>query len=227
MKLSSKIILSVAALAAIAYGALSIKYSNFKTPESTDTSPNIENKLVVKNAESMIGQPYFSKENPENPSCIDVYVRSAKMADDITTHAENNPDLYSRHNERSSTVRQNIEYLLDAVGITDFDNTPDNDMFARRIQNVMSYQIAHDQFQPDADSKVAPGCLIYFSDGDKAVPTHAGIVSKVDENGKPTEIIHASYSRQKVVRDPLSRLLDSGLEISGYGTAPINKEKVE
>ena len=179
--------------------------------------PNI---IVLNNARDMIGLPYFSKDHPENPSCIDVFVRAANLEKTITEHAALHRDIYPTSNERLGGWKKCLAYLLDLSGINNFNNVPENPMFARRIQNVMAYQQACGLSQPNIDANVALGWIVYFNNGKSKVPTHAGIVSAVDDNKKPTRIIHASYTRKKVLEDPIHILIESGLKIAAYGAPP-------
>jgi hypothetical protein len=179
--------------------------------------PNIE---VLANARDMMGLPYFSKDNPENPSCIDVFVRAAGLEKTITEHAILHKNIYSTSNERLDGWKKGAAYILDLFGINNFNNVPENPMFARRIQNVITYQQACGLYQPNINANVALGWIVYFSNGKSKVPTHAGIVSAVDNNKKPTKVIHASYTRKKVVEDSIKTLIESGLKVVAYGAPP-------
>ena len=152
--------------------------------------------------------------------CTDVYVTAAGLSERIIEDGRARPEHYSAFNERLPVLAQNLAYLGGVFRLSDFNNTPDNSQFPRRIQNVLSFQAANGTFLSGSDTPVQAGYAIYFTDGSSEIPSHMGVVGSVDSQGRPQEVIHASSRAGRVVKDSLHEILAKGYRIAGFGYVP-------
>src|SRR3989344_3912428 len=194
-------------------------YSNIAPEIEYSADKQCQRDAIVAKSERFLGRPYFSQENPESLSCIDVFVRSAcgleeKLRDDY----EHLPDPEKRY--AAIDLRVPI-YVANAKALTgdDFKNSPENPFFTRRIQNVLRYQQAHGLFFKPEQQAPQPGMMVYWIKQGDHFPTHAGVVTKTKGN-QITEVIHASTSKGKVVKCPVEAIANAGYAIYGFGDAP-------
>ncbi|GEM_PF-6322908 len=178
-----------------------------------------QRKVIVVNAERLLGRPEFSQENPDSVSCIDVFVRSAcgleeRLKDDYN-HLAHPEKRYASIDLRVPVYVANAK----AIFGNDFQNTPDNPFFTRRIQNVLRYQQANGLFFKPEEQTPRPGMIVYWRRLINDFPTHAGVVAKTNGN-EITEVIHASTSKGEVVRCPAQTIADAGYAVYGFGDAP-------
>ncbi|MDO8480797.1 MAG: hypothetical protein Q7S65_03170 [Nanoarchaeota archaeon] len=211
---------SILAAATIIGVAATQKYSNFNLPSNPDIH-RIDQADVAEKAKSYLGAPY-SVDRSKGMVCTDVYVESAGLTETLIEAARTHPEQYSPFNERLVTFSQNIAFVAERLGVVQFDNTPENPQFPRRIQNVLSFQASNGTFTANPHAAVNPGYAVYFSQDSSGVPSHMGVVESVSPDGRPNDILHASSTAGKVIQESLVSILGKGYQVAGYGHLPLS-----
>ncbi len=192
------------------------EYSKVTPQIEYSTQKQAQRNTIVANAEHLLGRPYFSQENPESLSCIDVYVKSVcgleeQLRNDY--HSLPIPERrYASLDLRVPTLMANVKALVS----NDFNNTPNNPFFVRRIQNVIRYQQAHGLFFKPNENCPQPGMIVYWAKRNSDFPTHAGVIVSVNGD-QVREVIHASATKGKVMRSSEQNIEDAGYYIYGFG----------
>jgi len=187
---------------------------------------------TVAHARSFIGMTYGA----DSIVCTDTYVRAAEKAgypvsEEMRQHfadqGRHAHDVYSRTDIRYAAGVRQIKLVADFLRGNAFNNQPENEFFARRLQNLRDWQSANGVYwgaEEVAKGFVEPkeGMVVYWSPKNPGFlkskePTHVGVVSEVTD-GKITKVVQASSSRG-VVEDPHDHVLKSMVFV-GVGDLP-------
>ncbi len=195
------------------------------SPKKSKRQPLVDEhigKLVVEKARSFLENPYFTVEQPDSLSCIDVVVGAYDPVDGsrkrMSESYQANPSFFTNLDMRDqSGLERNAKWLLTLV--TGDGNNPSNPYFTRRLANFLAYQSNGETFfTPDQVPNPSPGMCVYYCKPQESFPSHIGIISGILPNGD-FSVIQASSSQNKVIESANQAYMQKvgGLEVFGYG----------